>query len=375
MPTRGMRVLMVTPRFLPDIGGVERHVFEIGRRLAAGDVDVTVLTTDPTRSRPAREQRDGMVVRRVAAWPSGRDYHFAPGVYRAVSRERPDLVHVQSWHTPVAPLALLAAVRARLPLVVTPHGRGYSSRIRRPFRPLQRRALAPLLRRAGRVIALTDFERADLTGELGLSPDRVTVIPNGSDLANDLPTDTSSHPRSDGPTIVSLGRLERFKGHHRIVAALPYIRAVLPNAVLKILGTGPYEAELRRIADRHGVSEAVSIEFFSLEQRTELATTLRTADVGVLLSEFETQPIAAIEVAAFGSRLVVSDAPGLRELAATGLARAVPLDARPSELADVVVEELRRPRRAARPLLPSWESATAALLEVYEAVLASSDGG
>ena len=64
-----MRVLMVTPCFLPEIGGVERHVQEVASRLTASGCEVTVLTTDRSRQLPASETRDGFEVRRVSAWP------------------------------------------------------------------------------------------------------------------------------------------------------------------------------------------------------------------------------------------------------------------------------------------------------------------
>jgi glycosyltransferase involved in cell wall biosynthesis len=44
---------------------------------------------------------------------------------------------------------------------------------------------------------------------------------------------------------VSCGRLERYKGHHRVIEALPLVQQTVPDATLHILGSGPYEKELR----------------------------------------------------------------------------------------------------------------------------------
>src|ERR671910_394617 len=84
--TRRLRlpVAMVTPRFPPDLGGVERHVEEVARRLAPV-CRLTVLCTDRTGRLKATESRDGYTVRRVRAWPAERDYYFAPGIYRELS--------------------------------------------------------------------------------------------------------------------------------------------------------------------------------------------------------------------------------------------------------------------------------------------------
>src|SRR3954469_11335179 len=77
-----LRVAIVTPRFPPDLGGVERHVDEVARRLASR-CRLTVLCTDRAGRLPAVEERDGFSVRRFRAWPGERDYYFAPGLYRA----------------------------------------------------------------------------------------------------------------------------------------------------------------------------------------------------------------------------------------------------------------------------------------------------
>ena len=64
-----MKVLMVTPRFLPYTGGVELHVAEVARRVAERGHRVTVLSTDPSGELPAAEQWNGVELLRVRAWP------------------------------------------------------------------------------------------------------------------------------------------------------------------------------------------------------------------------------------------------------------------------------------------------------------------
>jgi len=126
---------MVTPRYLPEIGGVERHVHEVATRIAAsGEAAVTVLTTVRDGRRESFD-RDGEVeVRRVAAHPRGRDWMFAPAIVPVIADGGWDVVHVQSYHTLVAPLAMATAARRRIPYVVTFHGGGHSQRIRNEAR-------------------------------------------------------------------------------------------------------------------------------------------------------------------------------------------------------------------------------------------------
>lgn len=275
---------------------------------------------------------------------------------------------MQSYHTFVAPLAMRAALKADLPYVVTFHGGGHSSRIRTHLRPLQLLALRPLLARASRLIAVAQFEVEHYGRRLALPESRFALIPNGSELPTPPRAATA---RGDRLQIASVGRLERYKGHQRVLSALPHIVASRPEATLWIAGSGPYEQHLRRMASRLGVSDRVTIEVVPADADQELAARLAAVDVVVLMSEFETHPLAVLEALALGRPVVVADTSGLRELAVQGYARSVPLKSDPAVLAAAVLAEAERPTTAAgsTPKLPSWDDCASAHQALYDAVL------
>jgi glycosyltransferase involved in cell wall biosynthesis len=356
---------MVTPRYFPDMGGVETHVAEVTRRLAHAHADVTILTTDLTGQRPTSEISDGVRIRRVRAWPAHRDYYYAPAIARVVAEGRWDIVHCQSYHTLVAPLAMLAASRAHIPYVVTFHGGGHSSRLRTALRGGQWALLRPLLARATRLIAIATFEIALYSRRLRLPQERFAFIPNGADLAF---TPQPPAAPADGTLIVSVGRLERYKGHHRAIAALPGILKQRPDARLRIVGAGPYEPDLRRLAHNLGVSERVEIGPIPPTNRQAMAALLRSAALVALLSDYETHPIAALEALALGRPLLVTHTSGLGELADQGLARSVPLGSSPAHIATAILEQLQRPLPPASIELPSWDDCAAQLLQLYRTI-------
>jgi glycosyltransferase involved in cell wall biosynthesis len=347
---------------------VELHVNEVSRRLAERGVAVTILTTDPTGELPPREEIHGVAVRRVRSWPAERDYYFAPGVYREIAGEDWDLVHVQGYHTFVAPLAMLAAAQARLPFVVTFHAGGHSSRLRQSIRPLQMALLKPLLSRADRLVALTRTEIEEYSRRLRVPRDRFVLIPNGSDLARDAGRSRTS---SNGALVASVGRLERYKGHQRVLAAFPHVLRRRPDAQLWIAGRGPYEDELEHLAGELGVAGRVEIRAVPAQDRAGMAEELARVKVVLLLSEFETQPMAALEALALGCRLILAETPGLTELVEDGYARGVPLTTSPEEVAAAVLEELDERTVRDPPALPTWDACTDELWNLYETVAAA----
>jgi glycosyltransferase involved in cell wall biosynthesis len=357
---------MPTPLYAPHIGGVERYVEILSRRLVARGVEVTVLTTDRTRELPPREQADGVQILRVPAWPRSRDYHFAPDVYRIVNDTTWDVVHVQSYHTLVAPLAMLAARRRALPYVLTFHGGGHSSRVRRQLRKPQWKVLRPLLARADRLVAIARFE-IDLYGRmLGVPEERFALIPVGTEPPPEVPA--SSLAPSSGRLIASVGRLERYKGHHRLIEALPQILKSEPDARVWIAGSGPYEESLRRIAQEHRVADRVDIRSVPADDRETMARELSGTALVVLLSDHETQPLAVLEALSLRRPVLVTHNTGLAEFADRGLVRSIPTDSGPSDVATAVVEQLRDPFVPGNVDLLTWDDCAALHHELYVAI-------
>jgi glycosyltransferase involved in cell wall biosynthesis/GT2 family glycosyltransferase len=362
-----LRVLMVTPRSPLAQGGVERHVMEVSRRMAATGARVEVLCTDPGLKKATSETRDGVRIRTVRAWPRGRDWYFAPGIWREMGRESWDLVHVQSYHTLVAPLAMLRALALRIPYVVTFHGGGHSSQLRNRSRRIQMRLLRPLLRRAARLVAIARFEVEQYGEAIGVPAERFAFIPNGTDLSFSAAELATADPET--PTLASIGRLERYKGHHRVLAAFPHVLAREPGARLLIVGKGPYEDELRRQAEELGVAEQVEITSVPSDDPGGMAALLGRVSLVVLMSEFETHPLVALEAAAARRRLLVAEAGGLLEIAEDGFGRGIPLDSTPEQVAAAAIEELGKPLPQQSPRLTSWDDCAAALLDLYGSIL------
>jgi len=361
---RRPRALLVTARFPPDVGGTETHVAEVAPRLAGLGLDVTVLTTDKVGGRPARETVDGVSIVRVPAFPRSRDYYFAPGLVRAIRASGADIAHLQGFHTLVAPLAMAAAALAGIPYVVSFHSGGHASALRGRLRGVQRLLLRPGLRHAARLIPVSRYELALFQRGLGLSASRFTLVRNGSSMPQPRTR------RSDaGALVVSVGRLERYKGHGRLVAAWPGVLRQIPGAKLRILGTGPDQERLRALIEVAGLSDAVELGSIPVADRQGMADAIGEANLVALLSEYEAHPVSVTEALAVGTPVIVSRTTGLTELVDDGQAAGVAGDASPAEIADAVVHELLHPRAVDPAGQPSWDDCARGLRDIYLEVL------
>jgi glycosyltransferase involved in cell wall biosynthesis len=189
------------------------------------------------------------------------------------------------------------------------------------------------------------------------------VINNGGDLVD--ATDEATTPG----LIVSLGRLERYKGHQRAVSALPWVLEREPDARLVIVGSGPYEEELRRLAIANGCADRVEIRSFNPSERAQFAALLARASLVTMLSDYEAHPIAGAEALYLGRPLLVLRTTGLSEFVEDGLARGVEPDAGDEAVAEAIVTQLREPLVPDRARVPTWRGTTDALVAVYESIL------
>ena len=94
--------------------------------------------------------------------------------------------------------------------MLTFHSGGHSTTGRSLLGRVQTHILTPLLARADRLIAVSRFEKKRFAADTGIPAERFTVINNGGALP---PVPTAVQPVPG--TIVSSGRLEKYKGHHR----------------------------------------------------------------------------------------------------------------------------------------------------------------
>jgi glycosyltransferase involved in cell wall biosynthesis len=357
-----LRILFVTPRCYPDMGGIETHVYEVGRLLSNKGMLMTVLATDRSGKLDSATSVDGMDIVRVPAYPRNRDYYYAPALGKAIQQGTWDIIHIQGFHTLVPPLAMWAAQRAGIPYVVTFHSGGHSSALRNAARPIQAKMMWTLLAGAQRLIGVSYFEAEQFQRWLNLPAERFTVVPNGANLP---PVPEDFEPPCNGDTILSVGRLERYKGHHRLIEAMPFVLAQRPSTRLRILGLGPYEAALRQQVLDMGLGQAVQITHVPPDDRTGMAREMLSAALVALFSEYEAHPVAVMEAAALKRSILVADTSGLGEMARNGLAAALPLDSTPEQLAAAMLRQLEHPHVPNAAMLPTWDTCAEQLLNVY----------
>jgi glycosyltransferase involved in cell wall biosynthesis len=308
--------------------------------------------------------------RRIRAYRRSSGFFWAPVFDREIHDSDVDIFHVQGFHTFVPPIAMFGAIRSWSAFVVTSHSGGHSSPLRNLIRGAQQAALRPLLLRADQFIAVSKFEAEHFAKGLRVPREQITVVPNGAEIETPPAVLPSS---KDRPLIVSVGRLERYKGHHRVIEAFAELLKQRPNAQLRILGEGPYKPQLSALVARLNMADRVFIGGIPPEHRKQMGGILAAASAVVLLSEYEAQPVAALEAISLGRPILATNSTGFREMAEEGMLLGVDPGASPTAIANAILEEVDNPNpRKLGAKVPNWDDCTKNLLDVYRAVLTRS---
>ncbi len=291
------------------------HIEELVRALRAAGHEVRIV--GPSFYSQAQFGGESSMVARIRRLLPGALGEFAEIAYnvpayrrlKAAWRDmRPDVVYERcnlyflagSWLARRHGVNLLLEVNSPLGEERQKHG---DLRLARIARWLERWTW----RSATRVLPVTRV-LADILVENGVDAGRITVIPNGIDLARFPPRP----PRTD-TGIVTLGFVGFVRAWHGLDRVIEGLAAGTPNARLVIVGEGPVIGELKALAGDLGIADRVV--FTGLVQPQDVAAIVATFDIALQPSVTPyASPLKIFDYMAASCAIVAPDQPNIREI-------------------------------------------------------------
>jgi glycosyltransferase involved in cell wall biosynthesis len=228
-----------------------------------------------------------------------------------------------------------------------------------------------------RVVAVTEGLARRASRLHHVFPETFAVVANGVNTERFRPPEEGRVFRADGMDVVFAGQLTTYQG---LLTLLDAAGLLEKSIRFTIIGGGPMEEDLRRLAERMNVSEA--IRFTGPLPPGELAGRLHGFDVAVAPYtearniEIEISPVKVHTYLAAGLPVVASRLPGLEFLESEGVGVLIPPD-NPKALAKTLGELLKdverrsqmslRARRLAVERL-DWNDRAKELMEVLRSV-------
>lgn len=358
--SRPMRIVLVSNRFWPSDGGVQRHVRSLARELTSRGHAVSVWTHHLSDESPEHERtRDGYDVIRFPLTFASTHAYTSLALRRAIQHVAADIdiMHVHGYHdTPM----VWARPTEHTSLMITPHFHGTSdgavrARLHGPYR----RMMAPRLARASAIGCVSQTEARTFTEAFPNLSDRIVITSNGIDL----PLDHVRSPRANA--IVYVGRLDVYKNVDRIVHAM---QAVPAQYRLEIVGDGPERDRLQALVRSLGLGHRVILR--GRLSDAALEAILTRVKVMASCSSIEAQGISVLDALGRGINVVASDIPAHREISEQfGGVRLITPGSSTVELAAALSAAAQAPATC-RPV-PTWSQVADTVEQTYRTILNS----
>ncbi|WP_129309570.1 glycosyltransferase family 4 protein [Streptomyces sp. L2] len=348
------KTLIVTNDFPPRPGGIQAFLHNMALRLDPERLVVYASTW--------KRSRDG--IEATAAFDAEQPFTVVrdrttmllptPGATRKAVGLLREHGCTSVWFGAAAPLGLMAPALRRAGaerLVATTHGHeaGWA----------QLPAARQLLRRIGEstdtITYLGEYTRSRIATALTPSAAaRMVQLPPGVDEKTFHPGSGGAEVRArlgltDRPVVVCVSRLVPRKGQDTLIRAMPRILAAEPDAVLLIVGGGPYEGDLRRLAADTGV--AGSVRFTGAVPWSELPAHYGAGDVFAMPCrtrrgglDVEGLGIVYLEASATGLPVVAGDSGGAPDAVLDGETGWVVRGGEPQEAAERITTLLADPQ-------------------------------
>jgi glycosyltransferase involved in cell wall biosynthesis len=331
-PPRRQVALIVTPKYLPFLGGMERECALLAGEFERLGFEPVIITEQLGLDTPRLETAGAVTIHRI---PSSQERSLATQLKVAARmallvaryRRRAAFAVVRTATLPAVLVGLLKTLRViSFPTLVTAETGGEADDVvalaERPLFPLTRALVSAHDRLNGICQANIDHLR-----EYGFPLAKITAIPNG--------IDTRAWELTSPPAVVRrflfLGRLDPEKGLFELLDALRGLIRRHHDVRLTIAGEGPAEELLRSRCAELGLDDAVT--FAGLVPYEQLGAVFDAHDCMVLPSYSEGMPLSVLEAAAHRRVLIITDVGDVRALFGDAVRICPPRDAAALEAA------------------------------------------
>lgn len=307
-----MKILNVLSLMDPVIGGgIMERVHQLSRQLIQKGHQCAVLATSKGWDQKFIDKIEGL---EAVNLPCLSERYMIPkgaGKWLDENILRFDILHLAGNWSPINVLACKAARKHNIPYVFSAMGLldiiGRSSLFKHIFRFLWTR---PILRDANAVVAISPREIEDYK-RCNVPTEHIHFIPNGI-VTEELgaPDDEAfrmRHGLDDRKIILFIGRLSPIKGADLLVEAFSFIAGAFPGYQLLIFGNdhGGFQSVVEKKID--ALKMRNSIKIFPPIFGVEKSWAYHAAELFVIPSRFDTMTIVALEAAACGCPVLLTD--------------------------------------------------------------------
>jgi glycogen(starch) synthase len=320
-----VKILIITTRFYPHIGGVEEVVANVARNLSR-DNEVKVLSSLDNRtgfSNMPKILRITLPEESFDTYSNKKIWMNLPGsffgwilfparfflalieLFSYVQKFKPDVINYHFPDDSSIYIDLLTSV-IRTPVVVNIHGNDLQKYSQKK---LHKHFIRPLLNRSAKIIVNSSYMKAEFLKSFPNLTEKIKIIPNGLNL--DLYKNAKAKKYVNEEYIFYVGRLVEKKGVDLLVKA--FYKMGNSNLKMMIEGKGEELTKIKQMVKGLGIDPQFIFTEGTLSASEKIAA-MKGALFGVIPSRIEPFGIVALEYMAAEIPFVASKTGGLNDL-------------------------------------------------------------
>lgn len=324
-------------------GGINKVVNEIAKNMSKNGHEVTVLQPNPLNLQK-EELHEGFKIIRINSILGNSLYNLTPETYfylkKSLNELNPDIIHLHGYHRLfyIGALYSLLKLNFKGSIVFSPHFDIFSHDTfgGKYLWDIYNQIGKKVIKYPHKVIAASDYESENVKKILNVPEETITVIPHGVER---IDFNHGKH-QSDTLNLLYVGYLLELKGVHHIIEAvheLVHKRDI--NVCLNVIGEGPYEEELKKLANKLDVNRFINwVGFIPPSDSNKLFEYFKKSDIFLLLSQSENYGIVVPESLTMGTPAIVTNRTALKEFLDEPGCFSVEYPPDPKKVADLIVE-------------------------------------
>ena len=236
------------------------------------------------------------------------------------------------------------------------------------FLPMQKK-VAPQLKN---IICVSQPSKEDVISEFKVDEKKITVIPNGIDIATFKPSPIKK-PLSFRIVTTASADIP-LKGLRHLILALPRVIRQFPLTSLTVIGKSPEKSNLNKLIDDLDLEDKIT--FRSGISEEEIVKTYHDSDIAVIPSLYEGFGFGAGEAMACGVPLISTDSGGLKQVIGDAALKIKPGSV--NEIEDGILklfseekirQDLAEKGRERMEEFFDWKTAALAYIDVFKKII------
>lgn len=250
-----MKIAICSDYYYPKLGGISSHIDDLARSLENRGHEVTIFTK---KAKTVEVTPKFKVIRLDTRFGTSKtlDLPDMAALKRAISKEKPDIIHSHHAFSPMALLSLVAGKKLGIKTVLTTHSIQALYDSEYLWKPSSYTFLSPYRKYISNADSLIAVSYAAAEFIKHFSNKKVTIIPNGIRMEQFMP----GKKTYDKKSILFVGRLVYRKGAQLLVKSMKQVVRQNANARLTIVGSGYLAPPLRFMINSYSMKDNITIK-------------------------------------------------------------------------------------------------------------------